>query len=383
MKVLLANEPPTPRARRAVRMRTLAAGALTLAVGAVVLRRRAAVGRFVSAAAKDDFLTAYDAAMAELPLPDRVLDVRTGFGVVRVHRFDDGAPGRVPLVLLPGRASASPMWKANLSPLLRHAPVYLLDLLGEPGRSVQDTPITDADDQARWLHEALAALPEERVDLLGVSMGGWMAVNLATRRPEKIRSLALLDPVLVFAPLAAAAVWRSLPVAIRLLPAHLREGFTSWTANGAAVRDVLVARMIAAGMQLRARPAYAPPHLREGARAAGRAGAGCRRRAFAHARLAPRRRDRTSRASPRPRRCLRGRLSRRERRVPRPDRRRPRSVPPTATVSGPTRCAGATTRSAPSAPAGTGGRRRGPQVCGVVGGGVSLLRLGRRAAWSL
>jgi pimeloyl-ACP methyl ester carboxylesterase len=191
--------------------------------------------------------------MAELPRPDRVLDVRTGFGVVRVHRFDGGAPGRAPLVLLPGRASASPMWKANLPSLLRHAPVYLLDLLGEPGRSVQDTPITDADDQARWLHETLAALPEERVDLLGVSISGWTAVNLATRRPEKIRSLMLLDPVLVFAPLTAAAVWRSIPAGIRLLPTRLREGFTSWTANGAPVSGVPVARMIAAGMH-----AYAP-----------------------------------------------------------------------------------------------------------------------------
>ncbi len=229
-------------------MHTLAVGALASATGALVLWRSAAVGRFVSAAAKDDFIAAYNAAMAELPRPSLVLDVPTGFGVVRVHRFDGGAPGRVPLVLLPGRASASPRWKTNLPSLLRHAPVYLLDLLGEPGRSIQDTPITDADDQARWLHETLAALPEERVDLLGVSIGGWTAVNIATRRPEKIRSLILLDPVLVFAPLALAAVWRSIPAGIRLLPARLREGFASWTANGAPVRDVPVARMIAAGM---------------------------------------------------------------------------------------------------------------------------------------
>ena len=237
----------TQRAKHAA-MRRLAVGLLTSAAGAVVLWRPAPVGRFVSAAAKDDFVAAYNTAMAELPPPDRVLDVRTGFGVVRVHRFDGGAPGRVPLVLLPGRASASPMWKANLPSLLRHAPVYLLDLLGEPGRSIQDTPITDADDQARWLHETLSALPEERVDLLGVSIGGWTAVNIATRRPEKIRSLMLLDPVLVFAPLAVAAVWRSIPAGIQLLPARLREDFTSWTANGAPVSDVPVARMIAAGM---------------------------------------------------------------------------------------------------------------------------------------
>jgi pimeloyl-ACP methyl ester carboxylesterase len=155
------------------------------------------------------------------------------------------------------------MWKTNLPSLLRHAPVYLLDLLGEPGRSVQDTPITDTDDQARWLSEVLAALPEERVDLLGVSIGGWTAVNVATRRPEKIRSLMLLDPVLVFAPLAVAAVWRSIPAGIRMLPARLREDFTSWTANGAPVRDVPVARMIAAGMHSYALALPAPRRIAE------------------------------------------------------------------------------------------------------------------------
>jgi hypothetical protein len=36
----------------------------------------------------------------------------------------------------------------------------------------------------------------------------------------------LLDPVLVFAPLAVAAVWRLDPAGIRMLPARLREGFT-------------------------------------------------------------------------------------------------------------------------------------------------------------
>jgi hypothetical protein len=33
--------------------------------------------------AKDRFVAAYDRAMADLPPPQRILDVRTGFGVVR------------------------------------------------------------------------------------------------------------------------------------------------------------------------------------------------------------------------------------------------------------------------------------------------------------
>lgn len=245
--------------------RTLAAASVAAAaVGLAASRRPAAVGRFVSAAARDGFLAAYDTAMEALPRPDQVLDVRTGFGVVRVHRFDGGAPGRVPLVLLPGRAAASPMWAPNLASLLEQSPVYTLDLLGEAGLSVQSTPITDAGDQAQWLHEVLARLPEPRLDLLGVSIGGWTAVNLAARRPAKVRSIALLDPVLVFAPLAVAAVVRSVPAGIRALPTRWRDSFASWTANGAPVRDVPIARMIEAGMRGYALALPAPRRITSG-----------------------------------------------------------------------------------------------------------------------
>jgi pimeloyl-ACP methyl ester carboxylesterase len=243
---------------------TLATAAVAAAAVGLASRRPAAVGRFVSAAARDAFLAAYDTAMAALPRPDQVLDVRTGFGVVRVHRFDGDAPGRVPLVLLPGRAAASPMWAPNLASLIEQSPVYTLDLLGEAGLSVQGTPITNAGDQAHWLHEVLDRLPEPQLDVLGASIGGWTAVNLAARRPAKVRSLALLDPVLVFARPAVAAVVRSVPVGIRALPTRWRDSFAAWTANGAPVRDVPIARMIEAGMRGYALALPAPRRITSG-----------------------------------------------------------------------------------------------------------------------
>ena len=222
---------------------------LALVALVAVWGRPAPVGHFTSAEGRDRFRAAYDAAMRELPAPDAVLDVRTGYGVVRMYRFDGPDPTAVPLVLLPGRASASPMWADNVPPLRALRTVYAIDLLGEPGASIQDRPIETDADQAAWLAEALAALPGGRAHVLGVSIGGWTAANLAIRAPEHVASVILLDPVMTFGPLAPEAVVRSIPASVPWLPRRWRDGFTSWTAGGAPVADVPVAEMIEAGLR--------------------------------------------------------------------------------------------------------------------------------------
>jgi pimeloyl-ACP methyl ester carboxylesterase len=166
-------------------------------------------------------------------------------------------------VLLPGRASASPVGAANLRSLLRIRGVYTVDLLGEPGRSVQTRPIASPADRAAWLREALDGLPEERVHLLGVSIGGWTAVNEVAHGAGKVASLSLIDPVFVFANMSATAIIRSVPASVRWLPRNWRDGFNRWTANGAKVKDVPVADMIEAGMQTYALKLGAPRRISE------------------------------------------------------------------------------------------------------------------------
>lgn len=244
----------------------LAATALVVAIvlaGAAALRDPSPVGYFYSARAQDRYLAAYREAMGDLPEPDRTLDVRTGYGVVRLYHFIGADPAAEPLVLLPGRAAASPVWADNIPALLRIRSVYTIDLLGEPGLSIQQRPIETPRDHAQWLHEVLLGLPEPRFHLLGLSFGGWTAVNLATHRPEKVASLILLDPVLVFADLSPALILRSIPASVRWFPKSWRDSFASWTANGAPVEDVPVARMIEAGIQAYVLKLSAPRRISE------------------------------------------------------------------------------------------------------------------------
>lgn len=237
-----------------IRRRHLIKGGIVLVLvvafaGWWAVRTPPPVGYFTSAAAQDRFLRAYERAMGDLPEPDRTLDVRTAYGVVRLYFFTGADPDAAPLLLLPGTMSASPVWADNVPSLLRLRSVYVVDLLGEPGMSVQQRPISTPLDHAQWLHNMLLALPEPQVHLVGLSIGGWTAMNLVVHRPEKLATVTLIEPVRVYAELSFGAIVRSIPANVRWLPKSFRDDFASWTANDAPVEDVPVARMIEAGMQ--------------------------------------------------------------------------------------------------------------------------------------
>jgi pimeloyl-ACP methyl ester carboxylesterase len=184
--------------------------------------------------------------MAELPPHDESQDIATTFGTVRVYRFD--GPGGRPVVLLPGRNASTPMWASNLPGLLAHRSVFTVDLLGEPGMSVQQRRLTGAEDQAQWFDEMLDGLELDSPHLMGVSFGGWTATNYATRRPGRTASLALLDPVMTFAPIPIRTMLAVTPMGIRGVPDAYRRRVLRWISGGADVDDsVPVAALIAAG----------------------------------------------------------------------------------------------------------------------------------------
>ena len=93
--------------------------------------------------------------------------------------------------------------------------------------SIQSRPITSAADQAQWLNQVPAQLPEPAIRPAGSpSIGGWTAINLAVHDPRKIRSVILLDPVFVFGPISTAAIIPVDPGQRRLVTKEL-AGLTS------------------------------------------------------------------------------------------------------------------------------------------------------------
>lgn len=203
------------------------------------------IGGFVSAAARERYFDCYDAAMAESRMPREQVDVDTTFGQVRVYRHgpDHGAP----IVLLHGRAATSAMWAPNVCMLASENPVYTVDTLGEPGRSVQTAPITSGADCAAWLDQVLAKLDLTGVHMAGVSAGGWLTFNQAVHAPDRLASITLLDPAQVLAHFSVKFLLAGLASA-PFMPQSLRERFLSWVSGGPPM-DTPIARLLTAGLR--------------------------------------------------------------------------------------------------------------------------------------
>ncbi|HCD3338029.1 TPA: alpha/beta hydrolase [Staphylococcus aureus] len=157
------------------------------------------ISDFTKKSQRMEFLVHYNKAMRFLPRARTIYDVETTFGMVRVYYYaSKGSEGKVPLILLHGHYASTIMWQPNLLPLSERAPVYSVDLLGEPGRSRLKKPLWKEKDHAAWLKEVMVKLEISSAILLGSSMGGYYAVNFARYYPEKTEGLILLDPVFVF-----------------------------------------------------------------------------------------------------------------------------------------------------------------------------------------
>jgi len=98
------------------------------------------------------------------------------------------------VVMLHGSGSNAVVWARDAAVLGPYARVYAVDMIGEPGLSAESRPPLASGVYAGWLDEVLAGLGVERCALVGISLGGWLALQYATRRPEKVSAMVLLCP---------------------------------------------------------------------------------------------------------------------------------------------------------------------------------------------
>lgn len=134
----------------------------------------------------------YRAALQRWPVPYRQVVVNTREGETSV--IVSGDSDATPLVLLHGAGTNSMGWIRDVGEWSQHYCVYAIDTIGEPGMSAPSRPPLASDRYATWLDDVWSYFGIERTSVVGISLGGWLAVDYAVRHPEKVISLSLLSP---------------------------------------------------------------------------------------------------------------------------------------------------------------------------------------------
>ncbi|WP_046468084.1 alpha/beta fold hydrolase [Allosalinactinospora lopnorensis] len=99
-----------------------------------------------------------------------------------------------PVLLLHGSGTNTTMWRNDITSWARHFRVHALDLIGEPGLSTPSRPPLASEAYALWLDDVLEGLGITSTSIVGASLDGWLALDYAARRPQRVTRLALLCP---------------------------------------------------------------------------------------------------------------------------------------------------------------------------------------------
>jgi pimeloyl-ACP methyl ester carboxylesterase len=182
----------------------------------------------------------YEGVLAQWPVPHERLHVPTGLGDTFV--VASGGVDAPPMLLLHGSSTNSASWMGDVPEYSRRYRAYAVDIPGEPGKSAQTRPSLKGEGYVRWLDDLLAALGVDEAVVVGVSLGGWIALQYAIARPERVSKLALLCPGGVTAP---RALWM-----LRLIALSLLGEWGAEAIKRAIFRDVPISEEVEAFMQL-------------------------------------------------------------------------------------------------------------------------------------
>lgn len=111
----------------------------------------------------------------------------------RTFILEKSSPEKPPLILLHGSTSNSASWLGILPLFTQDFSVFCVDIPGEPGLSASERFRLASDAPEAWLRSTLDVLGVQKCSFVGMSLGGWYAVNFAVRNPERIQAMSLVS----------------------------------------------------------------------------------------------------------------------------------------------------------------------------------------------
>jgi len=221
--------------------------------GAADLAPEGELGSWVSDAARERFMVAYERAFALWPQPCEELDIETATATTRVHAYRPH-PGGDPVVLL-SMFNAAGLYP-YVAALAEDGPVYGIDLPGDPNPSVPRALMAPPASCAAWLDELLGKLSDRPAHLVGYSYGGWIAMNQALRASGRVASITLLDPAGLTKPNARFYRWLTISGLATLTPMPLRRRLARWLDLPGMLQPEFITLMWAGIRGYRAEPKF-------------------------------------------------------------------------------------------------------------------------------
>lgn len=162
---------------------------------------------------------------------ERTIDVRG----IPTHLFEGGNPAAPPLLYLHGALNGN-LWLDYHKTLAQHFHLFAPDT---PGFGLTERPnwMRDISDYVLYFHDLLNTLSLETPFIVGHSLGGWMAVEIAVWYPERVSKLVLsnafglrvkgvpLPDIFAMAPeVFIGTCFENMTAAMPLIPAEINVG---------------------------------------------------------------------------------------------------------------------------------------------------------------
>jgi pimeloyl-ACP methyl ester carboxylesterase len=113
-----------------------------------------------------------------------------------ILKFIDSGSGNtgLPLILIHGMGSASSAWQTVVPELVKTSRVITVDLPGHGATKLPAGLDMSPKALAEYVFETMDSLEIEKANLIGNSLGGWTALEMAAAKPDRVASVLGLAP---------------------------------------------------------------------------------------------------------------------------------------------------------------------------------------------
>lgn len=136
-------------------------------------------------------MAAYDTLLGRFTVPYETHWVQTPHGLT--HVISAGPPHAAAICFWHGMDASAPTWVEQINAAAQHYRIYAPDTPGSMGKSTPQRIDRASGAYGQWMRAVMDKLGVVTAHHVGISLGGWLILQLATVAPEKITSALLMS----------------------------------------------------------------------------------------------------------------------------------------------------------------------------------------------